>query len=132
MDDFYNMLYQEFANEAIVCIKVNPTYTSKTKKDNSTSQLITITVLGYDKYHNQLDKRLFKFENNHYKISPTNNPQNIKIEDLEEIFKTTLPLITDRAVLRPLGKPRASSSSHFRSKLAIFIVKSHENYNYIS
>jgi len=91
METFYEAMFQEFANDDVTCIKINPTYNCKTHKDGAVFQVITLTIVAYNKYHQELDKRLFKFENNHFKVSPINNPQHLEIDQLEELFQSSLP-----------------------------------------
>ena len=68
METLYECLSQEFQDYPFVSINIKPSHSIKQTK-KSPENIITLTVIIYDKYHNVLTKQIDEFVNDQFKVS---------------------------------------------------------------
>ena len=80
-------------------LNINPTHSIVASKNGGEQNVITLTVTAYSNTHKIVGKRIFKFIDDKYKISPVKRLEHITIEDLESAY-----LLSREEILKEIYK----------------------------
>lgn len=86
MEFIFECLGSEFQGVEFTSMNVNPTHSVSYSKKGEIENVITLTVSVYNNVHKMVGKKIFKFVNDKYKVSPSKKLDYITAEALESAF----------------------------------------------
>ena len=99
MQAIFECLGVEFSDTGFASMNINPTHSIVASKNGGEQNVITLTVTAYSNTHKIVGKRIFKFIDDKYKISPVKRLEHITIEDLESAY-----LLSREEILKEIHK----------------------------
>ena len=97
MQAIFECLGVEFSDTGFASMNINPTHSIVASKNGGEQNVITLTVTAYSNIHKMVGKKIFKFVDDKYKISPTKRLEHVSIEDLESAY-----LLSRDAILKEI------------------------------
>lgn len=86
MEFIFECLGNEFQGVEFTSMNVNPTHSVNYSKKGEIENTITLTVSVYNNVHKMVGKKIFKFVNDKYKVSPSKKLDYVTAEALESAF----------------------------------------------
>ena len=97
MQPIFECIGAEFRDVDFTSMNINPTHSVIASKNGGEQNVITLTVTAYSNTHKIVGKRIFKFIDDKYKISPAKRLEHVSIEDLESAY-----LLSRDAILKEI------------------------------
>ena len=85
MQAFFELMSKEFQNDKIVSMDIHPSH-SQYESKKGTVNVVSLIVAGYDQYHNLIDRRILRFENDKYRVSPSKRLDHVTFEELDAAY----------------------------------------------
>ena len=86
MDAIFQCMGKEFSDVEFSSMNINPSHSVTYSKNGTEENVITLTVTVYNQIHKLVGKKIIKFINDKYKISPTKKLDHLLPEDLDSAF----------------------------------------------
>ena len=86
MEHIFNCLGKEFADVEFSSMNINPSHSVTYSKNGTEEHVITLTVTAYNQVHKLVGKKVFKFINDKFKVSPSKKLDHVLPEDLDSAF----------------------------------------------
>ena len=77
---------KEFSDIEFTSMNINPSHSVTYSKNGTEENVITLTVTVYNQIHKLVGKKVIKFINDKFKISPTKKLDHLLPEDLDSAF----------------------------------------------
>ena len=119
MEHIFNCLGKEFADVEFSSMNINPSHTVNYTKNGKLENIITLTITVYNSYHQNVGKRIIRFINDKYKITPVKKLDNVSVENLESAYLLAKPDII-KEIYNDYGKKYLNISDKLE-KLNAFI-----------
>ena len=97
MQPIFECIGAEFRDVDFTSMNINPTHSVIASKNGGEQNVITLTVTAYSNIHKMVGKKIFKFVDDKYKISPTKRLEHVSIENLESAY-----LLSRDAILKEI------------------------------
>ena len=111
MDALFVCLGKEFSDVEFTSMNINPTHTVNYSKNGNEENIITLTITVYNSIHNQVGRKIIKFVNDKYKITPAKKLDHVTPEELDSAF-----LLSKNAVLDEIYKDYREKFGKFNDK----------------
>ena len=112
MDALYVCLGKEFSDVEFTSMNINPTHTVNYSKNGNEENIITLTITVYNSIHNQVGRKIIKFVNDKYKITPAQRLDHVIPEELDSAF-----LLSKNALLDEIYKDYREKFGKINDKL---------------
>ena len=119
MEALFECLGKEFGDVGFTSMNINPSHTVNYTKNGKLENIITLTITVYNSYHQNVGKKIIKFINDKYKITPVKKLDNVSVENLESAYLLAKPDII-KAIYNDYGKKYLNISDKLE-KLNAFI-----------
>ena len=119
MEHIFNCLGKEFADVEFSSMNINPSHTVNYTKNGKLENIITLTITVYNSYHQNVGKKIIRFINDKYKITPVKKLDNVSVENLESAYLLAKPDII-KEIYNDYGKKYLNISDKLE-KLNAFI-----------
>lgn len=119
MDALFECLGKEFGDVGFTSMNINPSHTVNYTKNGKLENIITLTITVYNSYHQNVGKKIIRFINDKYKITPVKKLDNVSVENLESAYLLAKPDII-KAIYNDYGKKYLNISDKLE-KLNAFI-----------
>ena len=86
MQAIFECLGVEFSDTGFASMNINPTHSIVASKNGGEQNVITLTVTAYNQIHKLVGKKVFKFINDKFKVSPSKKLDHVLPEDLDSAF----------------------------------------------
>ena len=86
MQAIFECLGVEFSDSGFASMNINPTHSIVASKNGGEQNVITLTVTAYNQIHKLVGKKVFKFINDKFKVSPSKKLDHVLPEDLDSAF----------------------------------------------
>ena len=100
-------------------MNINPSHTVNYTKNGKLENIITLTITVYNSYHQNVGKKIIRFINDKYKITPVKKLDNVSVENLESAYLLAKPDII-KEIYNDYGKKYLNISDKLE-KLNAFI-----------
>lgn len=91
MDVLFECLGKEFGDVVFTSMNINPSHTVNYTKNGNLENIITLTITVYDSFHQNVGKKIIRFINDKYKITPVKKLDNVSVENLETAYLLAKP-----------------------------------------
>ena len=91
MEALFECLGKEFGDVGFTSMNINPSHTVNYTKNGKLENIITLTITVYDSYHQNVGKKIIRFINDKYKITPVKKLDNVSVENLESAYLLAKP-----------------------------------------
>ena len=91
MDVLFECLGKEFCDVVFTSMNINPSHTVNYTKNGNLENIITLTITVYDSFHQNVGKKIIRFINDKYKITPVKKLDNVSVENLETAYLLAKP-----------------------------------------
>ena len=112
MDALFVCLGKEFSDVEFTSMNINPTHTVNYSKNGNEENIITLTITVYNSIHNQVGRKIIKFVNDKYKITPAKKLDHVIPEELDSAF-----LLSKNALLDEIYKDYAGKFNVINEKI---------------
>ena len=112
MDALFVCLGKEFSDVEFTFMNINPTHTVNYSKNGNEGNIITLTITVYNSIHNQVGRKIIKFVNDKYKITPAKKLDHVTPEELDSAF-----LLSKNALLEEIYKDYREKFGKINDKL---------------
>lgn len=119
MEALFECLGKEFGDVGFTSMNINPSHTVNYTKNGKLENIITLTITVYDSYHQNVGKKIIRFINDKYKITPVKKLDNVSVENLESAYLLAKPDII-KEIYNDYGKKYLNISDKLE-KLNAFI-----------
>ncbi len=119
MEALFECLGKEFGDVGFTSMNINPSHTVNYTKNGKLENIITLTITVYNSYHQNVGKKIIRFINDKYKITPVKKLDNVSVENLESAYLLAKPDII-KAIYNDYGKKYLNISDKLE-KLNAFI-----------
>lgn len=119
MDALFECLGKEFGDVGFTSMNINPSHTVNYTKNGKLENIITLTITVYNSYHQNVGKKIIRFINDKYKITPVKKLDNVSVENLESAYLLAKPDII-KEIYNDYGKKYLNISDKLE-KLNAFI-----------
>ena len=119
MEALFECLGKEFGDVGFTSMNINPSHTVNYTKNGKLENIITLTITVYNSYHQNVGKRIIRFINDKYKITPVKKLDNVSVENLESAYLLAKPDII-KEIYNDYGKKYLNISDKLE-KLNAFI-----------
>ena len=119
MEALFECLGKEFGDVGFTSMNINPSHTVNYTKNGKLENIITLTITVYNSYHQNVGKKIIKFINDKYKITPVKKLDNVSVENLESAYLLAKPDII-KEIYNDYGKKYLNISDKLE-KLNAFI-----------
>lgn len=99
METIFQCLGKEFQDVEFTSMNINPSHTVTYSKNGTEENVITLTITVYNNIHKLVGKKVIKFVNDKYKITPSKKLEHITPEDLDTAF-----LLSKNQILQEIYK----------------------------
>ena len=100
-------------------MNINPSHTVNYTKNGKLENIITLTITVYNSYHQNVGKKIIRFINDKYKITPVKKLDNVSVDNLESAYLLAKPDII-KEIYNDYGKKYLNISDKLE-KLNAFI-----------
>ena len=119
MEALFECLGKEFGDVGFTSMNINPSHTVNYTKNGKLENIITLTITVYNSYHQNVGKKIIRFINDKYKITPVKKLDNVSVENLESAYLLAKPDII-KEIYNDYGKKYLNISDKLE-KLNAFI-----------
>ena len=91
MEALFECLGKEFGDVGFTSMNINPSHTVNYTKNGKLENIITLTITVYNSYHQNVGKKIIRFINDKYKITPVKKLDNVSVENLESAYLLAKP-----------------------------------------
>ena len=119
MEALFECLGKEFGDVGFTSMNINPSHTVNYTKNGKLENIITLTITVYNSYHQNVGKKIIRFINDKYKITPVKKLDNVSVENLESAYLLAKPDII-KEIFNDYGKKYLNISDKLE-KLNAFI-----------
>ena len=119
MEALFECLGKEFGDVGFTSMNINPSHTVNYTKNGKLENIITLTITDYNSYHQNVGKKIIRFINDKYKITPVKKLDNVSVENLESAYLLAKPDII-KEIYNDYGKKYLNISDKLE-KLNAFI-----------
>ena len=119
MEALLECLGKEFGDVGFTSMNINPSHTVNYTKNGKLENIITLTITVYNSYHQNVGKKIIRFINDKYKITPVKKLDNVSVENLESAYLLAKPDII-KEIYNDYGKKYLNISDKLE-KLNAFI-----------
>ena len=119
MEALFECLGKEFGEVGFTSMNINPSHTVNYTKNGKLENIITLTITVYNSYHQNVGKKIIRFINDKYKITPVKKLDNVSVENLESAYLLAKPDII-KEIYNDYGKKYLNISDKLE-KLNAFI-----------
>ena len=119
MEALFECLGKEFGDVGFTSKNINPSHTVNYTKNGKLENIITLTITVYNSYHQNVGKKIIRFINDKYKITPVKKLDNVSVENLESAYLLAKPDII-KEIYNDYGKKYLNISDKLE-KLNAFI-----------
>ena len=119
MEALFECLGKEFGDVGFTSMNINPSHTVNYTKNGKLENIITLTITVYNSYHQNVGKKIIRFINDKYKITPVKKLDNVSVENLESAYLLAKPDII-KEIYNNYGKKYLNISDKLE-KLNAFI-----------
>ena len=119
MEALFECLGKEFGDVSFTSMNINPSHTVNYTKNGKLENIITLTITVYNSYHQNVGKKIIRFINDKYKITPVKKLDNVSVENLESAYLLAKPDII-KEIYNDYGKKYLNISDKLE-KLNAFI-----------
>lgn len=119
MEALFECLAKEFGDVGFTSMNINPSHTVNYTKNGKLENIITLTITVYNSYHQNVGKKIIRFINDKYKITPVKKLDNVSVENLESAYLLAKPDII-KEIYNDYGKKYLNISDKLE-KLNAFI-----------
>ena len=119
MEALFECLGKEFGDVGFTSMNINPSHTVNYTKNGKLENIITLTITVYNSYHQNVGKKIIRFINDKYKITPVKKLDNVSVENLESAYLLAKPDII-KQIYNDYGKKYLNISDKLE-KLNAFI-----------
>ena len=82
METIFECLGKEFQDVEFTSMNINPSHTVTYSKNGTEENVITLTITVYNNIHKLVGKKVIKFVNDKYKITPSKKLEHITPEEV--------------------------------------------------
>ena len=129
MEALFECLGKEFGDVGFTSMNINPSHTVNYTKNGKLENIITLTITVYNSYHQNVGKKIIRFINDKYKITPVKKLDNVSVENLESAYLLAKPDII-KEIYNDYGKKYLNISDKLE-KLNAFIELSNNHYKFL-
>lgn len=97
MDCLFQCLGDEFKDVEFASMNIHPTHTVMYSRNGNEENVITLTVTIYNQIHKLVGKKIFRFINDKYKVTPAKKLDYITPEQIDSAF-----MISKEAILQEI------------------------------
>lgn len=119
MEALFECLGKEFGDVGFTSMNINPSHTVNYTKNGKLENIITLTITVFNSYHQNVGKKIIRFINDKYKITPVKKLDNVSVENLESAYLLAKPDII-KEIYNDYGKKYLNISDKLE-KLNAFI-----------
>lgn len=119
MEALFECLGKEFGDVGFTSMNINPSHIVNYTKNGKLENIITLTITVYNSYHQNVGKKIIRFINDKYKITPVKKLDNVSVENLESAYLLAKPDII-KEIYNDYGKKYLNISDKLE-KLNAFI-----------
>ena len=112
MDALFECLGKEFSGVEFTSMNIKPSHSVNYTKNGTEENIITLTISVYNSVHDQVGRKIIKFVNDKYKISPAKRLDHVTPEELDSAF-----LLSKNALLDEIYKDYREKFGKINDKL---------------
>ena len=125
MEALFECLGKEFGDVGFTSMNINPSHTVNYTKNGKLENIITLTITVYNSYHQNVGKKIIRFINDKYKITPVKKLDNVSVENLESAYLLAKPDII-KEIYNDYGKKYLNISDKLEKLNAFFELSNNQ------